>query len=143
MIFFWINFHRNEVRRCFIAICGIVLGADVTDINAANLNKEGNLLATGDDYGFVKLFDFPSKVGLFIVILKPHLYLHEKGIPLRIQLGNSFHVIAIFLYLLKTSKKLWFLMFSGGIEKTSGMKWVKEFSQHDRRNSSGESFLGC
>lgn len=86
----------------------------MTDINAADLNKEGNLLATGDDYGFVKLFDFPSKVGLFIVIfqsskltslleivpcsyLQPHLYYHGKKCAiLIIQLVKSFHALLSF-----------------------------------------------
>ena len=86
----------------------------MTDINAADLNKEGNLLATGDDYGFVKLFDFPSKVGLFIVIfqsskltslleivpcsyLQPHLYYHGKECAiLIIQLVKSFHALLSF-----------------------------------------------
>ena len=34
--------------------------SDVTDVNASHLSSDGKLIATGDDYGFVKLFEFPS-----------------------------------------------------------------------------------
>lgn len=35
-------------------------GSENADVNCANVSHGGNAIATGDDYGLVKLFDFPA-----------------------------------------------------------------------------------
>ena len=37
-------------------------GSDVTDVNATCRSKDGGLLASGDDFGLVKLFEYPVSV---------------------------------------------------------------------------------
>lgn len=37
-------------------------GSDVTDVNATCRSKDGSLLASGDDFGLVKLFEYPVSV---------------------------------------------------------------------------------
>jgi len=36
--------------------------SDVTDVNTAHVIQDGSIIATGDDFGLVKIFSFPSKV---------------------------------------------------------------------------------
>ena len=43
-------------------------GSDVTDVNATCRSKDGSLLASGDDFGLVKLFEYPVSVSFPVKI---------------------------------------------------------------------------
>ena len=41
---------------------------DVTDVNASCVSHDGHVIATGDDFGFVKLFKYPSFVSYSVAV---------------------------------------------------------------------------
>jgi len=47
---------------------------DITDVNSTHLTKDKQTLATGDDFGLVKLFDFPVKVKKTNILLNQFIY---------------------------------------------------------------------
>lgn len=49
--------------------------ADKADVNCSSLSHSGNALATGDDFGFVKLFEFPVTEKFVSMICNVH-YTH-------------------------------------------------------------------
>ena len=50
-------------------------GSDVTDVNATCRSKDCSLLASGDDFGYVKLFEYPVSVSICREIGSRHLKL--------------------------------------------------------------------
>lgn len=59
---------RNARWHTFTCVLGFSVmgvwaeGSDGTDVNAASRSKDGELLVTADDFGMVKLFNFPCIV---------------------------------------------------------------------------------
>ena len=65
---------RDDAEELTWASWTCVLGApctgiwpaytDVTDVNTACVSRDGHVIGTGDDFGFVKLFKYPSYVSV-------------------------------------------------------------------------------
>jgi hypothetical protein len=68
---------------------------DITDVNSTHLTKDKQVLATGDDFGLVKLFDFPVKVNNRLICLYKKIFYF-----FRVNLLNSNVIQVIVLMLL-------------------------------------------
>lgn len=82
--------------------------ADGSDINSVDRSPDGLITATADDFGFVKLFKFPSPV--------------EKAASKQ-YIGHSSHVTKV-----RFHKKFNYLMSTGGLDK-SIFQWKYELDQ--------------
>ncbi|XP_071834835.1 echinoderm microtubule-associated protein-like 6 isoform X3 [Apostichopus japonicus] len=91
--------------------------SDVTDINAACLSHDKNTLATGDDFGFVKLFEWPA---------------NGKNAKFKKYVGHSAHVTNV-RWTFDDRK----LVSTGGAD-TSLMVWSHQMPG-DRENIHGDS----
>jgi len=74
--------------------------ADGTDINACERSQDCSVVATADDFGKVKLFNYPNPV--------------EKA-PFKAYNGHSSHVTNITFTRNKTGQK--YLVTTGGLDK--------------------------
>ncbi|XP_006814808.2 echinoderm microtubule-associated protein-like 6, partial [Saccoglossus kowalevskii] len=91
--------------------------SDVTDVNASSLSGDKRILATGDDFGFVKLFEYPVK---------------GKNAKYKKYVGHSAHVTNV-RWSLDDSK----LISVGGAD-TSVMVWSHR-QAGERNNTRGNS----
>ncbi|XP_046338524.1 echinoderm microtubule-associated protein-like 6 isoform X1 [Haliotis rufescens] len=123
-----ITLKNQEIERFAWDSWTCVLGAtcegvwppkcDVTDVNASSLTKSGNLLATADDFGFVKLFNYPAK----------GKYSKFKKYP-----AHSAHVTSV-----RWSQSDTKLISIGGAD-TAVMVWNRVGLSENRTNATGDS----
>lgn len=98
-----VNINSNEVFTTIQwATTTVVLGStlegiwppctDVTDVNSTDVSHSGQVVATGDDFGFVKLFEYPCPVILnfefFLFRMRRVSNLTTFFIYLRVNLQN-------------------------------------------------------
>ena len=94
---------------------------NVTDINSTCTTNDMNIIATGDDFGLVKLFKFPSK---------------EKHAKCKKYVGHSSHVTSV-RFTADDSK----LVSAGGLD-ASVMIWERHAFEISRFYIISRSFLG-
>lgn len=70
---------------------------DVTDVNSTDLTKNKKILATGDDFGYVKLFDFPATVRSSFLSVNKILsnFFQGKFAKYKQYTGHSAHVTRV------------------------------------------------
>ena len=97
---------------------------NVTDINSTCTTNDMNIIATGDDFGLVKLFKFPSK---------------EKHAKCKKYVGHSSHVTSV-RFTADDSK----LVSAGGLD-ASVMIWERHAFEisHNSAKSFGYTYVKC
>jgi WD40 repeat protein len=96
---------------------GIWPGLDYTDVNAVDRSRNGLLLATGDDFGQVKLFKYPC--------VKEQAGFNEFY-------GHSSHVTGV-----KFTANDTFVISTGGNDKTV-MVWDTDINDDDQQYFNGQ-----
>lgn len=57
---------------------------DVTDVNTACRSRDNHVIATGDDFGLVKLFVYPSYVScmyMYMYLYMTYMYFCRRSMP--------------------------------------------------------------